>query len=278
MLETNTVYNQNCIDGMNAMDAESVDLCVTSPPYDDLRTYNDSSKWDFNVFKDVAQALTRVLKPGGVIMWNVNDATINGGESGSSFRQALYFMEECGLRLHDTMIYEKSGIAFAAGPHSVRYSQAFEYCFILSKGKPKTVNIIMDKKNKWAGISSWGNAKARKKTGELEDAGKKSKEIREFGARTNIWRIINSGGFGQSSKEAYKHPATMPEELARGHIITWSNPGDLVIDPFMGSGTTAAMAIAENRNYIGFEIDEEYYGLCQSRLKTLNAKITNFLE
>jgi len=278
MLETNTVYNQNCIDGMNAMDAESVDLCVTSPPYDDLRTYNDSSKWDFNVFKDVAKALTRVLKPGGVIMWNVNDATINGGESGSSFRQALYFMEECGLRLHDTMIYEKSGIAFAAGPHSVRYSQAFEYCFILSKGKPKTVNIIMDKKNKWAGISSWGNAKARKKTGELEDAGKKSKEIREFGARTNIWRIINSGGFGQSSKEAYKHPATMPEELARGHIITWSNPGDLVIDPFMGSGTTAAMAIAENRNYIGFEIDEEYYGLCQSRLKTLNAKITNFLE
>lgn len=277
-LSFNQVYQMNCIDGMNAMDAESVDLCVTSPPYDDLRTYNDSSKWDFNVFKDVAQALTRVLKPGGVIMWNVNDATINGGESGSSFRQALYFMEECGLRLHDTMIYEKSGIAFAAGPHSVRYSQAFEYCFVLSKGKPKTVNIIMDKKNKWAGISSWGNAKARKKTGELEDAGKKSKETREFGARTNIWRIINSGGFGQSSKESYKHPATMPEELARGHIITWSNPGDLVIDPFMGSGTTAAMAIDEKRNYIGFEIDEEYYKLCQSRLKTLSAKLTNFFE
>ena len=277
-LEVNNVYNMNCIQGMAAMDAESVDLCVTSPPYDDLRTYNDSSKWDFNVFKDVAQALTRVLKPGGVIMWNVGDATINGGESGSSFRQALYFMEECGLRLHDTMIYEKSGIAFAAGPHSVRYSQAFEYCFILSKGKPKTVNIIMDKKNKWAGISSWGNAKARKKTGELENAGKKSKQTREFGARTNIWRIVNSGGFGQSSKEAYKHPATMPEELARGHIITWSNPGDLVIDPFMGSGTTAAMAIAENRNYIGFEIDEEYYKLCESRLKTLNATITKFFE
>ena len=278
MLETNKVYNLNCIDGMDAMDAESVDLCVTSPPYDDLRTYNDSSMWDFNVFKDVAKSLTRVLKPGGVIMWNVGDATIKGGESGSSFRQALYFMEECGLRLHDTMIYEKSGIAFAAGPHSVRYSQAFEYCFILSKGKPKTVNIIMDKKNKWAGISSWGNAKARKKTGELEDAGKKSKETREFGARTNIWRIINSGGFGQSSKEAYKHPATMPEALARDHIISWSNPGDLVIDPFMGSGTTAAMAIDQGRNYIGFEIDQEYYNLCQSRLKTLGARLTSFLE
>ena len=105
---------------MDSMDAESVDLCVTSPPYDDLRTYNDSSKWDHEVFKRVAKSLTRVLKPGGVIMWNVGDATIKGGESGSSFRQALYFMEECGLRLHDTMIYATSGIAFAAGPHSVR--------------------------------------------------------------------------------------------------------------------------------------------------------------
>ena len=265
-MEINKTHNINCIDGMNQMDAESVDLVVTSPPYDDLRTYNDSSKWDFNVFKDVAHAITRVLKPGGVIMWNVNDATINGGESGSSFRQALYFMDSCGLRLHDTMIYEKSGIAFAAGPHSVRYSQAFEYCFIISKGKPKTVNIIMDKKNKWAGVSSWGNAKARKKTGELEDAGKKSKETREWGARTNIWRIINSGGFGQSSKTSYKHPATMPEELARGHIISWSNPGDLVLDPFMGSGTTAQMAIEEQRNFIGFEIDPTYYEMCVNRI------------
>jgi DNA modification methylase len=265
-MEINKTHNINCIDGMNRMNAESVDLVVTSPPYDDLRTYNDSSKWDFNVFKDVAVAITRVLKPGGVIMWNVNDATINGGESGSSFRQALYFMDACGLRLHDTMIYEKSGIAFAAGPHSVRYSQAFEYCFIISKGKPKTVNIIMDKKNKWAGISSWGNAKARKKDGTLEDAGKKSKETREWGARTNIWRIINSGGFGQSSKTSYKHPATMPEELARGHIISWSNPGDLVLDPFMGSGTTAQMAIEEQRNFIGFEIDPTYYEMCVNRI------------
>jgi len=269
---------QNCIDGMNAMDAESVDLCVTSPPYDDLRTYNDSSKWDFNVFKDVAHALTRVLKPGGVIMWNVNDATINGSETGSSFRQCLYFMDECGLKLHDTMIYQKTGTAFASGPKSVRYTQVFEYCFVLSKGKPKTINLIQDKKNKWAGIHSWGNATSRTKTGEMKDPGKHSKPIREFGVRNNIWIIKNSGGFGQSSKEAYKHPATMPEELALGHIQTWSNPGDLVVDPFMGSGTTAAVAIAENRKYIGFEIDQEYYNLCQARLKTLNARVTNFLE
>ncbi|MDW7641822.1 MAG: site-specific DNA-methyltransferase [Nitrosarchaeum sp.] len=277
-MKANQIYNQNCIEGMNAMNAESVDLCITSPPYDDLRTYNDSSKWDFNVFQDVAQALTRVLKPGGVIMWNVGDSTINGSETGSSFRQALYFMESCGLKLHDTMIYEKTGSAYCSGPKSVRYTQIFEYCFILSKGKPKTINLIQDKPNKWAGITSWGNAKTRKKDGDMHDPGRKSNPIREFGVRTNIWRIKNSGGFGQSSKESYKHPATMPEELAQDHIITWSNPGDLVIDPFMGSGTTAAMAIQTERNYIGFEIDDEYYKLCQSRLTKLKTNLNDFFE
>ncbi len=277
-MKANQIYNQNCIEGMNAMNAESVDLCITSPPYDDLRTYNDSSKWDFNVFQDVAQALTRVLKPGGVIMWNVGDSTINGSETGSSFRQALYFMESCGLKLHDTMIYEKTGSAYCSGPKSVRYTQIFEYCFILSKGKPKTINLIQDKPNKWAGITSWGNAKTRKKDGDMHDPGRKSNPIREFGVRTNIWRIKNSGGFGQSSKESYKHPATMPEELAQDHIITWSNPGDLVIDPFMGSGTTAAMAIQTERNYIGFEIDDEYYKLCQSRLTKLETNLNDFFE
>ena len=250
------------------MDAESVDLVVTSPPYDDLRTYNDSSKWDHNVFKDVAAGITRVLKPGGVIMWNVNDATVKGSETGSSFRQCLHFMDAHGFRLHDTMIYEKTGTAFASGPKSVRYTQIFEYCFILSKGKPKTINLIQDKKNKWAGYTSFGNAKTRKKDGTMHDPGRKSNEIREYGVRTNIWKIKNSGGFGQSSKASYKHPATMPEELARGHIQTWSNKGDLIIDPFMGAGTTAQMCIEEGRNFIGFEIDPTYHEMCVARAKS----------
>ena len=277
MLDINKTHLMSCITGMQQMSAESVDLCITSPPYDDLRTYNDSSKWDFNVFKDVAASLTRVLKPGGIIMWNVNDATINGSETGSSFRQCLYFMDACGLRLHDTMIYEKTGTAFASGPNSVRYTQIFEYCFILSKGKPKTVNLIQDKKNKWAGVSSWGNAKTRNKDGTMNDPGRKSNPIREYGVRTNIWKIKNSGGFGQSSKTSYKHPATMPEELARGHILSWSNKGDLVIDPFMGSGTTAQVCIEENRNFIGFEIDPEYHAMCESRAISSTPTLLNNL-
>lgn len=259
-MQTNIIYNESCITGMAKMDAESIDLCVTSPPYDDLRTYNDSSQWDFKVFEEVATELVRILKPGGVIMWNVGDAVVDGGETGSSFRQALYFME-LGLKLHDTMIYEKTGIAFAAGAKSLRYSQAFEYCFVLSKGRPKTVNIIMDKPNKWYGTKSWGNARARQKDGTLDVKKDKTKEIKEFGARTNIWRIKNSGGYGQSNKKAYDHPATMPEQLAHDHILSWTNPGDVVIDPFMGSGTTARQCIKTDRKYVGFEIDPTYYSL-----------------
>jgi len=269
MLEVNKTYHINCIAGMEKLDDKSVDLVVTSPPYDDLRTYNDSSSWSMEVFYAVACQLERVLKDGGVIMWNVNDATVNGSETGTSFRQALHFKDVCGLRLHDTMIYEKTGIAFASGSKSVRYSQAFEYCFILSKGKPKTVNIIMDKPNKWAGSTSWGKARSRKKTGELDIRENKTNPIKEFGARNNIWRIKNCGGFGQSNKESYKHPATMPEELALGHIQTWTNEGDLVLDPFMGSGTTAQVSLENKRNFIGFEIDDTYYKMCLDRMKPL---------
>lgn len=278
MLETNKTYHLNCIAGMEKLDDECIDLVVTSPPYDQLRTYNDSSKWSMEVFYSVAAQLNRVLKPGGVIMWNVNDATVDGSETGSSFRQALHFKDVCGLRLHDTMIYEKTGIAFASGAKSVRYSQAFEYCFILSKGKPKTVNIIMDKPNKWAGSTSWGKARSRKKTGELDIREHKTNPIKEFGARNNIWRIKNCGGFGQSNKESYKHPATMPEELALGHIQTWTNEGDLVLDPFMGSGTTAQVSLETNRNFVGFEIDDTYYQMCVDRVRPLQDNLLTRLN
>jgi len=259
LVDINKVHNESCITGMQRMDEGSVDLVVTSPPYDNLRTYNDSSTWNFDVFTQVADELIRVLKPGGVIMWNVNDAVVDGSETGTSFKQALYFKDN-GLNLHDTMIYQKPSAAYPASDKSNRYSQVFEYCFILSKGKPKTVNLIRDRENRWAGTKNFGTPTSRQKDGSL----KKSKQltVSSLGIRDNIWRIINSRGFGQSNNEVYNHPATMPEELARGHILSWSNPDDLILDPFMGSGTTARMAFREGRNWVGFEIDPEYYNLC----------------
>ena len=253
-------------DACDYLDDLSYDLVVTSPPYDNLRTYGNYDDWTFEKFRKVADALSRNLVEGGVVMWNVADAVVGGSETGSSFRQALYFKDECGLRLHDTMIYYKTSCSFPSGATSTRYSQHFEYCFVFSKGRPKTINLLQDKPNKWAGTTAWGNSSKRTKEGELVASGMKSKVIKEFGVRENVWRVPNSGGFGQRDKRAYQHPATMPEELARDHILTWSNEGDVVLDPFMGSGTTGVACRKTNREFIGIEINPEYYELAMSRV------------
>lgn len=250
---------------MKKLQEESIDLTVTSPPYDNLRTYNDSSMWDFNVFKEVAQELYRITKPGGVIVWVVGDAVIKGGETGSSFRQALYFMD-LGFKLHDTMIYEKNGASFPARADSNRYSQIFEYMFVLSKDKkPKTANLICDKENKWAGWTNWGKGTFRDKEGNLVE--RKQKPTPTHSPRNNIWKYNTGAGYTTKDKFAFEHPAMFPEALAKDHILTWSNEGDLVLDPFMGAGTTAACCIETNRNYVGFEIDEKYYEICKKRIE-----------
>ena len=266
LMETNTIYNQSCITGMQEMDENMVDMCVTSPPYDDLRTYNDSSKWDFEVFKEVASGLYRVMKVGGVIVWVVGDAVIKGGETGSSFRQALYFMD-LGFKLHDTMIYEKNGCAFPARRDGNRYSQIFEYMFVLSKDtKPKTANLICDKPNKWAGWQPWGKSGGtmRAKDGTLIE--RQQKPTPDFSPRNNIWKYNTGKGYTTKDSFAFEHPAMYPELLAKEHILTWSNEGDLVLDTFMGAGTTAVMSRETGRDFIGFEIDETYYNLSQRRL------------
>jgi len=265
-METNTIYNQSCITGMQEMDENMVDMCVTSPPYDDLRTYNDSSKWDFEVFKEVASGLYRVMKVGGVIVWVVGDAVIKGGETGSSFRQALHFMD-LGFKLHDTMIYEKNGCAFPARRDGNRYSQIFEYMFVLSKDtKPKTANLICDKPNKWAGWQPWGKSGGtmRAKDGTLIE--RQQKPTPDFSPRNNIWKYNTGKGYTTKDSFAFEHPAMYPELLAKEHILTWSNEGDLVLDTFMGAGTTAVMSRETGRDFIGFEIDETYYNLSQRRL------------
>ena len=256
--------NESCITGMQKLDENIVDLCITSPPYDDLRTYNDSSKWDFNVFTEVAQGLYRVMKVGGVVVWVVGDACIKGSETGSSFRQALYFME-LGFKLHDTMIYEKNGCAFPARRDGNRYSQIFEYMFVLSKDtKPKTANLICDKPNKWAGHIPWGQATMRDKEGNRVE--RTQKPTPDFSPRNNIWRYNTGKGYTTKDNFAFEHPAMFPELLVKDNILSWSNEGDLVLDTFAGAGTTAAMCKELNRNYVGFEIDETYYKICERRI------------
>lgn len=237
-----------------------IDLTVTSPPYDNLRDYNG---YELDIPKIVEQ-LYRVTKEGGVVVWVVGDATINGSETGSSFRQALTFMEK-GFRLHDTMIYEKNTSSFPARRDGVRYTQIFEYMFVFSKGRPKTVNLICDKPNKWAGHKNWGKNTKRGKDGQLRDFGD-IKKVPEYSPRNNIWRYVVGGGFATKDKEAYNHPAIFPEKLAEDHILSWSNEGDIVLDPFCGSGTTLKMALLNKRDFVGIDISKEYVELSRKRL------------
>jgi site-specific DNA-methyltransferase (adenine-specific) len=165
------------------------------------------------------------------------------------------------------MIYEKNSSTYPASAKSNRYTQIFEYMFIFSKGKPKTVNLIIDKPNKYAGHKNWGKNTKRKGDKEQLVGVEDIKSVPEFSPRNNIWKYNNSGGFASKDKIAYKHPAIFPEELVRDHIISWSNEGDLVYDPFMGSGTVAKMCILLKRDYIGSEISEEYVNICNERIE-----------
>ena len=261
-MKTDTIICGDNVQTLATFPDGSIDFTVTSPPYDNLRTYNGFT-WDFEA---LARQLYRATKQGGVVVWVVGDATVNGSETGTSFRQALYFME-CGFNLHDTMIYEKAGTL----PSQNRYTQEFEFMYVFSKGAPKTFNPIMDRVNKWGGHSTFGKSSFRGKDGTLKVSGKR--EVNKIGKRSNIWRYANGFGFGQSDKSAYEHPATFPEALARDHILSWSNPGDIVLDPFIGSGTTAKMAKETGRHWIGIDISDEYCELAKRRVAGANVPL-----
>lgn len=266
-MEINKIYNENCLDTMAKMPDNFIDLTVTSPPYDGMRTYNGYSF----PFEDIAKELLRITKQGGVVVWVVGDATVKGSETGTSFRQALFF-KEVGFDLFDTMIYAKT--PRGAVGNNKTYWQTFEYMFILSKGKPKTINIINDRKNKES--REGDNGTKRLENGDLLRV--KRGGYSEYGRRTNIWEY--GIGKGQSTKDniAFEHPAIFPENLANDHIISWSNVNDLIYDPFMGSGTTAKMAMLNNRKYIGSEISEDYCKIIETRIKECGGLFFNFFS
>jgi site-specific DNA-methyltransferase (adenine-specific) len=238
----------------------AIDLTVTSPPYDNIRDYHGYHFNDESASRIIAE-LFRVTKPGGVVVWVVGDATTNGGESGTSFRQALQFMH-AGFKLHDTMIYEKNTSSFPAKRAGNRYTQIFEYMFVFCKDKIATANLICDKPNKWAGHTNWGKNTNRLKNGELQETSD-IQPVPDFSPRNNIWRYNVGKGFNSSDAESHEHPAIFPENLAEDHILSWSNPGDIVLDPFSGSGTTCKMAKKNRRKYVGIDISEEYCKLAE---------------
>ena len=254
----------DCLERMKEIESGSVDLTVTSPPYDNLRTYNDSLDWGEHVWKPVLSELFRVTKQGCVVVWVVGDATIKGSETGTSFKQALWAME-CGFNLHDTMIYKRH----CPHPPNVRYWQSFEYMFVLSKGKNKTFNPLQQDKV----VFDRGHFSSRDKSGRrIKESGNTSERLKR--ARTkktrikdNVWNIKAGFGVSTTDKAAFEHPAIFPEQLAEDHIISWSNEGDTVFDPFMGSGTTGKMALLNGRGFIGIEKDLDYFNIALERIE-----------
>lgn len=255
LLDPKIVCSDNC-EAMRVMESESVDLVVTSPPYDDLRTYGGHS-WDFY---GAAWNLKRLLKPGGVIVWVVADKTDDGSETGTSMRQALHF-QKLGLKLHDTMIWERESLPL----NHNRYEQTFEYVFVLSKGRPKSFNGIRK-----PCVQSGRKACPTSTTRQGGDEGRGLNTLRdtaESKLRGNVWWI--ESGFMKASKDvvAYEHPAIFPEQLAKDHITTWTNPGEIVLDPFAGSGTTIKAAKELGRQAIGIEVNPDYVQIIKRRLQ-----------
>jgi DNA modification methylase len=229
-----------------------VDAVVTSPPYDDLRAYGAAFA-GVDLFAAISE-IAKVLEVGGVCMWNVADATVNGSETGTSFKQALHAMEN-GLRLHDTMIYIKDNVNF---PESVRYFSGHEYMFVFSKGPPKTFNPLIDRPNKWAGTVMHGTD--RQRDGSKTPISGEGKLVKSVGMRFNWWRMTNNG-------RDTGHPAPMPYAMAHDHICSWSNHGDTILDPFMGSGTTLVACAKLGRHSIGIEIDPDYFDIACERVQ-----------
>ena len=246
----------DCFEHMATLPDASVDMIVTSPPYDNLRTYNDGAAWTWSVFEGVAEQLVRLLKPGGTLVWVVGDETVKGSKTGSSFRQALHFKDALGCNLHDVMLWNKGGFS-AVGALQTRYAPVHEYMFVITKGAIRTFNPIKDRPNKHAG--TMGHGTVRKRNGDTKPVSA-PKVIPDFGQRFNIWDI-------PPHRQKGGHPAVFPVTLAQDHIVSWSNPGDLVLDCFGGSGTTAIAAENAGRKWICIERDPDYYAKAVERVR-----------
>jgi DNA modification methylase len=249
----NKIHNSECLEFMRGMDSASIDLTVTSPPYDNLRTYNG---YVFD-FENIAKQLYRVTKPGGVVVWVVGDATVRGSETGTSFRQALYF-KDIGFNLHDTMIWRKTN-PLPQTKVGMRYTSQFEYMFVFTNGKINKFNPIKEK------CKTFGSALSPSTQRSPNGVRSENRIKKQFGRMVNEYKQLGNV-FDYSVKTYSGHPASFPEKLAHDHIISWSNPGDTVFDPFTGSGTTLKMAKQTGRNFIGCEISKEYCDIAERRV------------
>lgn len=263
-----SIYNGDCVSVLDSLIEQGVkvDLTITSPPYDDIRNYNNTLNWNFNIFKQIANRLYEITNNGGIVVWIVGDRVVKGSETLTSFSQALYF-KEIGFNVYDTMIYAKNN---PIPMNHNRYEQCFEYMFILSKGKPNTFNGLLDT-CKYSGINnSSGTFRNKSEDGTTQQSHNRkigNKIVKTHKLKSNIWYYNIGNNQSTTDKIAFKHPAIFPEKLAQDHILSWSNENDIVLDCFMGSGTTGKMCKQLNRKFIGIDKVKEYCDIAIERIK-----------
>jgi DNA modification methylase len=251
---------EDCLEGMKRLNDNSIDLVVTSPPYDSIRDYK-GFKIDLH---GIGIQISRILKDGGICVMVIQDQTINGRKSGTSFRTIVDWDDNTELDIFEICIYQRSGTPGAWW--NKRFRVDHEYIPIFVKGqKPQYFNKehmkIAPKKE---GIQKSGGARLTN--------GSVSENFVSEGNYKCCGTVIKYASSSQESlnkaekKIKLQHPATFPDKLALDFIRCFTTSGMLVLDPFMGSGTTALACKNLNRNFIGFEISQEYVNIANQRV------------
>ena len=241
------------------MPEHCVDLVVTSPPYDNLRDYNG---YNFDA-ESVGLGIMHVLKEGGVAVWVVGDR-IDGGRSLTSFEHAIMF-RDLGFRVHDVMIYQKKNTPFM---RSNAYTNAYELMLVLSKGTPKTFNPLT-----CPTVRNGKETAVYGKGPDGDNSKRRAVTLRKEKTLINIWQYAVGLGGTTRDRYAFEHKALFPEKLAADHILSWSNPGDIVLDPMCGAGTTLKMAALNGRQWFGIDVSEEYIALSARRVAEAIARL-----
>lgn len=253
------IINSDCIEAMRKMGNCSIDLIVTSPPYDEIRDYNG---YTMNIH-GVCYESYRLLKDGGMLCMVINDSTKEYGKSCTTYRVILDCVDNIGFKLFENVIYAKDGRPGAWW--NKRFRVDHEYILMFLKGKkPK----YFDKEHlKVPAIHAGKMARGTQRLTNGNMVLIKDNIVKDKKCRGTIWKYVTSKSDGDKIK--LKHPATFPDKLAEDLILCFSDEGDVILDPFCGSGTTIVMAKRNNRKYIGIEISKEYCEISQERLDSI---------
>ena len=260
------VYCVDCVEGMKAIPDGSVDLVVTSPPYDRTRDYNGFS-FDLHA---TGEQIFRILRDGGVAAVVIQDQTKNFGKSLTSFRTVVDWCDNIGFKLFECVIYRKHGTEGAWWTQRFRVDH--EYMPIFVKGhRPKYFNKDPLK------IPSKHGGKTMTGSGNRQTNGRTTQTIRRAinltKCRGTVWEYLMAGDKNPVKR---KHPAPFPDKIPLDFIQCFCQPDGIVLDPFMGSGSTAVSAKKLGRHFLGFDISSEYCKIAETRLNNTDFNLPLF--